>query len=338
MVYTYLSQDSIDDAGDDDNDFRSAFPVEYLNSINMPCIPKHELKLKMSRRPGQRKVSAFGPDSSEPLTPGLRPSRLVSEPQWPIVISSSPSWGNPSDSDDSDSERTLDVVAEETPMPPPSVPPVVSGGVYGPSIHPRWVRRSVSAVRDFPPGCGPSSSTSRPPIPPSVPSGASSPIPYHVHRVVNQSLIREQSPGLAAQLDQIPVGPFQGIPAPSPDVQDKVSVNQFCPRCRIEICGHLFLVDLIPFQLGEFDVILGMDWLSQHKANIDSKKLLRQGCEAYLAHVVDTEKRIPELEKISVMNEFPDVFPDELPGLPPDREIEFSIDSIPGAEPVSKAP
>ncbi|XP_074351859.1 uncharacterized protein LOC141691008 [Apium graveolens] len=47
MVYTYLSQDSIDDAGDDDNDFRSAFPVEYLNSINMPYIPKHELKLKV---------------------------------------------------------------------------------------------------------------------------------------------------------------------------------------------------------------------------------------------------------------------------------------------------
>ncbi|XP_074323963.1 uncharacterized protein LOC141660881 [Apium graveolens] len=47
MVYTYLSQDSIDDTGDDDNDFRSAFPVEYLNYVNMPCIPKHELKLKV---------------------------------------------------------------------------------------------------------------------------------------------------------------------------------------------------------------------------------------------------------------------------------------------------
>ncbi|XP_074342115.1 uncharacterized protein LOC141679537 [Apium graveolens] len=46
-VYTYLSQDSIDNVGDDDNDFRSVFPVEYLNSINMPCIPKHELKLKV---------------------------------------------------------------------------------------------------------------------------------------------------------------------------------------------------------------------------------------------------------------------------------------------------
>ncbi|XP_074327994.1 uncharacterized protein LOC141665907 [Apium graveolens] len=46
-LFTYLSQDSIDNAGDDDNDFRSTFPFEYLNSINMPCIPKHELKLKV---------------------------------------------------------------------------------------------------------------------------------------------------------------------------------------------------------------------------------------------------------------------------------------------------
>ena len=53
---------------------------------------------------------------------------------------------------------------------------------------------------------------------------------------------------------------------------------------------------------------------------------------------MDTEKRIPELEKISVVIEFPDVFPDELPGLPPDREIEFYIDLIPGAKLVSKAP
>ncbi|XP_074347368.1 uncharacterized protein LOC141686217 [Apium graveolens] len=46
-LHTYVSQDSIDDAGDEDNDFRSAFPVEYLNSLNMPCIPKHELNIKV---------------------------------------------------------------------------------------------------------------------------------------------------------------------------------------------------------------------------------------------------------------------------------------------------
>ncbi|KAL8109379.1 hypothetical protein AgCh_025462 [Apium graveolens] len=45
-LHTYLSQDSIDNVGDEDNEFRSAFPVEYLNSLNMPCIPKHELNIK----------------------------------------------------------------------------------------------------------------------------------------------------------------------------------------------------------------------------------------------------------------------------------------------------
>ncbi|XP_074357471.1 uncharacterized protein LOC141697130 [Apium graveolens] len=57
---------------------------------------------------------------------------------------------------------------------------------------------------------------------------------------------------------------------------------------------------------------------------LKAKKLLRQGCEAYLAHVMDTEKKAPNSDEILVVNEFPDVFPDELPGLPPDREIEFS--------------
>ncbi|XP_074323577.1 uncharacterized protein LOC141660491 [Apium graveolens] len=46
-MHTYLSQDSIEDRGVDENDFNSSFPVEYLNSINMPCMPKHELKVKV---------------------------------------------------------------------------------------------------------------------------------------------------------------------------------------------------------------------------------------------------------------------------------------------------
>ncbi|XP_074355924.1 uncharacterized protein LOC141695587 [Apium graveolens] len=98
--------------------------------------------------------------------------------------------------------------------------------------------------------------------------------------------------------------------------QERVSVKGVCPRCRVEISGYSFPVSLIPFQLGEFDVILGMDWLGEHGAQIDCKKkkvilktpggkkvefnghkqvkafltiiqakrLLRQGCEGYLAH------------------------------------------------------
>ena len=56
---------------------------------------------------------------------------------------------------------------------------------------------------------------------------------------------------------------------------------------------------------------------------MQTKRLLRQGCEAYLAYVVDREKGIPDIKEVEVVNEFEDVFPDDLSGLPPDREIEF---------------
>lgn len=80
----------------------------------------------------------------------------------------------------------------------------------------------MSAERDFPRGCGSSSSFTRPPVHPSVPTGVSSPIPFHVHQAVNRALIREQSPELAAHLERVPVAPFQGIPVPSPDIQARV--------------------------------------------------------------------------------------------------------------------
>ncbi|XP_074327628.1 uncharacterized protein LOC141665543 [Apium graveolens] len=68
------------------------------------------------------------------------------------------------------------------------------------------------------------------------------------------------------------------------------------------------------------------------------KRLLHQGCKAYLAYVLDTEEESPKIEDIPVVCEFPDVFPDELPRLPPDREIEFTIDLAPVTEPVSNVP
>ena len=144
--------------------------------------------------------------------------------------------------------------------------------------------------------------------------------------------------------------------------QEHVFVNQVCKNCEIEITGHKFDADLIPIKLGEFDVILGMDWLSKHDAQIDcrnkkvtlktpdekavtfrgqrqakkfltmiqAKKLLRQGCEHFITYVIDRSQEPAKLEDIPVVNEFPNVFPDELPGLPSDREIEFAIDLAPG--------
>ncbi|KAJ8769662.1 hypothetical protein K2173_005265 [Erythroxylum novogranatense] len=117
-----------------------------------------------------------------------------------------------------------------------------------------------------------------------------------------------------------------------------------------------------------------MDWLSKHQAVIDCKaktvflkrpdqseivfrggctraltnvvsamqaqKLLRKGCEAYLAFVLDSQKdgAKEKLLEIPVVNEFPDVFPEELPGLPPEREVELSIEVVPDTAPISRAP
>nr|GFC59030.1 putative nucleotidyltransferase, ribonuclease H [Tanacetum cinerariifolium] len=69
-----------------------------------------------------------------------------------------------------------------------------------------------------------------------------------------------------------------------------------------------------------------------------ARTLISHGCQGFLAFVMDTSLESPNIENLSVIREFADVFPDELHGLPPAREIEFGIELILGAEPISKAP
>nr|GFD17609.1 putative reverse transcriptase domain, aspartic peptidase domain protein [Tanacetum cinerariifolium] len=59
--------------------------------------------------------------------------------------------------------------------------------------------------------------------------------------------------------------------------------------------------------------------------------LLSHGCEGVLATIHDTTSDVPSIHDQLIVSEFPDVFPDELPGIPPVREIEFNIELIPGA-------
>ncbi|GKD84432.1 putative reverse transcriptase domain-containing protein, partial [Tanacetum coccineum] len=124
-----------------------------------------------------------------------------------------------------------------------------------------------------------------------------------------------------------------------------VSTNTVLRGCTLTLYNHIFKIDLLPTRLGSFDVIIGMDWLSCHRAIIDCcEKIIRipllndkilevQGERpekdpGSLACIKADEKK---LDDIRVVRDFPEVFPDDLSGLPPVREIEFRIDLIPGA-------
>ena len=124
--------------------------------------------------------------------------------------------------------------------------------------------------------------------------------------------------------------------------------------------------------MRDFDVVLGMDWLSRHRATVDCYKkevklhrpgklevkfrgicrelsssmisaiaaqmMMRKGCRGYLDYVVETGNEGTLVDEIQVVREFPDVFPNDITGLPPDREVEFTIDLILGTEPISIPP
>ncbi|WMV28815.1 hypothetical protein MTR67_022200, partial [Solanum verrucosum] len=71
---------------------------------------------------------------------------------------------------------------------------------------------------------------------------------------------------------------------------------------------------------------------------IRASKLVKQGCLAYLAHIKDVEIETPIIESIPVVSEFREVFPNDLSGMPPDRDIDFCIDLEPGMRPISIPP
>ncbi|TLX69919.1 hypothetical protein E9993_22690, partial [Labilibacter sediminis] len=151
-------------------------------------------------------------------------------------------------------------------------------------------------------------------------------------------------------------------------------VDKIYRDCVIEIDSHEFLVDLIPIDLPNFDVIIGMDWMAKHHADImcyekmvripvedddepvyvygerrlenkrvisflKAQKFMSRGCSSFLAYVVYTATEVKKTVKdVPIVKDYPDVFPDDLPGLPPDRQVEFRIDLVPGAAPIARTP
>ncbi|GJT96033.1 putative reverse transcriptase domain-containing protein [Tanacetum coccineum] len=117
--------------------------------------------------------------------------------------------------------------------------------------------------------------------------------------------------------------------------------------CTLGLLGHPFDIDLMPVELGIFNVIISMDWLAKYHALIvcDEKvtqKYIQKGCQVYLAQVTskkaEDKSEEKRLEDVPIVREFPEVFPEDLPGLPPARQIEFQIDLVPGAAHVARAP
>nr|GFA90662.1 reverse transcriptase domain-containing protein [Tanacetum cinerariifolium] len=147
--------------------------------------------------------------------------------------------------------------------------------------------------------------------------------------------------------------------------------------CTLGLLGHPFDIDLMPVELGSFDVIIGMDWLAKYHALIvcdekvvhipygnevliirgddcdggsklkiisctKTQKYIQKGCHVYLAQVTskkaEDKSEEKRLEDVPIVREFPEVFPEDLPGLPPARQVEFQIDLVPGATPVARAP
>ncbi|GJZ94251.1 putative reverse transcriptase domain-containing protein [Tanacetum coccineum] len=158
-----------------------------------------------------------------------------------------------------------------------------------------------------------------------------------------------------------------------------IGVNTIIRGCTLNFLNHSFNINLIPVELGSFDVIIGMDWLAKYnvvivcdekivcipfgneilivhgdgsnnghesRLNIISctktQKYLLKGCQVFLAHITvkkaqdkSEEKR---LEDVPIVRDFLKVFLEDLPGIPPTRQVEFQIDLVPGAAPVARAP
>ena len=148
----------------------------------------------------------------------------------------------------------------------------------------------------------------------------------------------------------------------------RARIEMICRGCGLEISGTLLTVDLRIMDMSEFDVILGMDWLTAYRVVIDCElrrvtaymqdgtRVVFQGdkhdilpqtvyesmCQgqlaSWLASLTLEEEVRPDLDLPRVVCEYADVFPDELPGLPPHRDVDFGIELHPGTSPISMTP
>ena len=141
---------------------------------------------------------------------------------------------------------------------------------------------------------------------------------------------------------------------------DSVSTSVICLKCPLCICGRDFKVNLVCLPLSQIGVILGMDWLRANHVYINCfskailfleskkegvsflsthqvKRCVKDGAELFVLMVSMNLGERGVRKDVPVVCDFPEVFPEEITDLPPEREVEFSIDLVPGTSPVSMA-
>jgi len=132
---------------------------------------------------------------------------------------------------------------------------------------------------------------------------------------------------------------------------NNISTNQVVLGATLEIGDRQFLADLVVLPGVGIDVVLGMKWMSGNGVLIDTTTrvvMLRDPNtkEAFLVqlpqdiHIHSTMNAVTSraIKDILEVCESPNVFPDDLPGLPPDRDVEFKIELLPGTAPISRRP
>ncbi|GJU74474.1 putative reverse transcriptase domain-containing protein [Tanacetum coccineum] len=120
-----------------------------------------------------------------------------------------------------------------------------------------------------------------------------------------------------------------------------ISTNTVIQGATLTLLNQPFKIDLMLIKLGSFDVVIGMDWLSKYHAKIlcDEKVVhipINGETLIIRAQVMEKKSNKKRLEDIPIVKEFPKIFPEDLPGLPLVRQVEFQIDLILGAALVAR--
>jgi hypothetical protein len=150
--------------------------------------------------------------------------------------------------------------------------------------------------------------------------------------------------GTKIGLDIYPINGVYMITTPG----GNISSNQVCRSVPIQMGNNLMKIDLLLLDLKGMDVLLGMNWMTQHHVSIDissrTVEINSPENEPTILYLPPSEPFNSctyavsgiKLKDIPIVYEYPDVFPDDLPGMPPDRDIEFIIELQPGTAPISK--